>query len=86
MTISDRETRAIDAPIVREPRYVVFKITDIHLYLNTAQIDALQSAGETIAVGRTLGGKPSFNAVVVEQDWPEFEPTWAAIEARMKGE
>lgn len=69
----------------REPRYVVFKIKDIQAYLNIAQIDALQTAGETIAAGRALEGKPPFNAVVVEQDWPEFEPTWAAIEARMTG-
>ena len=67
----------------REPRYVVFKIKDIHAYLNTAQIDALQTAGDTIAVGRAIAGKPPFNAVVVEQDWPEFESTWEAIEARM---
>ena len=69
----------------REPRYVVFKIKDIHAYLSAAQIDALQTAGETIAVGRAISGKAPFNAVVVEQDWPEFEPTWEAIEARMTG-
>ena len=67
----------------REPRYVVFKIKDIHAYLSAAQIDALQTVGETIAAGRAIEGKPPFNAVVVEQDWPEFEPTWEAIEARM---
>ena len=67
----------------REPRYVVFKIKDIHAYLSTAQIDAMQTAGETIAAGRAIGGKPPFNAVVVEQDWPEFEMVWEAIEARM---
>ena len=67
----------------KEPRYVVFKIKDIHAYLNTAQIDALQTAGETIAVGRAISGKPPFNAVVVEQDWPEFEMVWDAIDARM---
>lgn len=67
----------------REPRYVVFKIKDIHAYLKTAQIGALQAAGETIAVGRMLEGKLPFNAVVVEQDWPEFEMVWDAIEARI---
>lgn len=67
----------------KEPRYVVFKIKDIHAYLNTAQIDALQTAGDTIAAGRAIAGKPPFNAVVVEQDWPEFEMVWDAIEARM---
>lgn len=67
----------------REPRYVVFKIKDINAYLSAAQIDALQTAGETIAAGRAIAGKPPFNAVVVEQDWPEFEMVWDAIEARM---
>lgn len=67
----------------REWRYVVFKIKDIYAYLSDAQIDALQTAGETIAAGRAIAGKPQFSAVVVEQDWPEFEPTWDAIEARM---
>lgn len=67
----------------REHRYVVLKINDIAAYLNTAQIDTLQEIGEAIAAGRAAVGKPPFNAVVVERDWPEFEPTWAAIEARM---
>ena len=67
----------------KEQRYVVFKIKDIHAYLNTAQIDALQTAVETIAAGRAISGKPPFNAVVVEQDWPEFEMVWDAIDARM---
>lgn len=67
----------------REPRYVVFKIKDIFAYLDGEQIKLLQTAGEAIAKGRAIAGKPPFNAVVVEQDWPEFEPTWNAIEARM---
>lgn len=70
----------------REPRYVVFKIKDIHAYLSPEQIMALQAAGETIAAGRSIEGKPPFNAVVVEQDWPEFEMVWAAIEERVKEE
>lgn len=69
----------------REPRYVVFKITDIQKYITPAGIEFLQGIGESIAEGRKRDGKPPFNAVVVEQDWPEFEPTWAAIEARMTG-
>jgi hypothetical protein len=49
------------------------------------EIDALQTAGDTIAVGRTIEGKPPFNAVVVEQDWPEFDAVWSMIEARVSG-
>lgn len=67
----------------KEPRYVVFKIKDVFDYLSDEQIAAIEQIGQRIAKGRAEAGKPPFNAVVVEQDWPEFEPTWAAIEARM---
>lgn len=67
----------------RKTRYVVFKITDIRDYLSAEQISALQSVGETIAARRAIDGRPPFNSVVVEQDWPEFEMVWKAIEARM---
>lgn len=67
----------------REPRYVVLKITDALAYLSACQLDRLQEIGEAIAAGRAADGKPIFNAVVVEQDWPEFEPTWSAIELRV---
>lgn len=69
----------------REPRYIVFKLKDLHNYCNTEAMVALRRIGERIAEGRRDHGKPPFNAVVVEQDWPEFEPTWEAIEARMTG-
>lgn len=67
----------------REPRYVVFKIKDIEKYLTETGQESVMVMGRAIARGRDKDGKPPFNAVVVEQDWPEFEPTWAAIEARV---
>lgn len=34
-----------------------------------------------------LQGKPNgLTCVIVEQDWPEYETTWAAIEQRIKKE
>jgi hypothetical protein len=66
----------------REQRYVVLKVKDIRAYLSDDQIGALQKAGEAIEAGREIDGKAPFRAVVVEQDWPEFVDTWAAIEAR----
>lgn len=66
----------------REPRYVVFKISDLLKHCD-ADLGTLDRIGHQITAGRATEGKPPFNAVVVEQDWPEFEPTWAAIEARM---
>ena len=67
----------------REPRYVVFKLKDIEKYLTQGEKDSLMCIGDEIACARADDGKPPFNAVVVEQDWPEFEMVWDAIEARM---
>ena len=35
-----------------------------------------------IEMARVHEGKAPLDAVVVESDWPEYEPTWKAIEAR----
>ena len=34
---------------------------------------------------RARAGKQQLRCVVVEHDWPEYEPTWAAIERRVDG-
>lgn len=70
---------------VREPRYFVVKLTDARKHLSRAEWDTLRSLGSTVACGRKLAGKPLLQCVVVESDWPEYEPTWKAIEARMTG-
>lgn len=69
---------------VREPRYIVFKISDVLEHCCEKDIAKLQYIGEHIAAGRSARGKAPFNAVVVEQDWPEFDMVWAAIEERVK--
>ena len=70
---------------VREPRYVVFKIKDLEKYCGERTIQQVMGTGCFIAKGREKDGKPPFNAVVVEQDWPEFDTVWGMIEARMTG-
>ena len=70
----------------REPRYVVLKIKDVLAHLSACEIDRLQEFGEKCADGRNSEGKPPLNAVVVEQDWPEFDLVWQMIEARMTGQ
>lgn len=70
---------------VREPRYFVVKLTDARKHLSRAEWDKLRSLGSTVACGRRLAGKPLLQCVVVEADWPEYEPTWQAIEARTTG-
>lgn len=66
----------------REERYIVFKISDLG---NSLKGDDIRNLARGYAEQRQLRGKPPLNVVVVEQDWPEFEPTWKAIEARMTG-
>lgn len=66
----------------REARYVVLKISDIEKHLSEEGQRSLDAICSVIAAGRVADGKPLLEAVVVEQDWPEYEPTWAAIKAR----
>jgi len=57
----------------REERYVVIKLS----HLNGDEQFALRNWLDMYMV-KTIEG------LVVEADWPEYEPTWAAIEARVK--
>lgn len=66
----------------REPRYAVFKLSDVKKYLRSAGREMLMRLGDEIALHRMCDGRPPLNAVVVEQDWPEFEMVWASIEER----
>lgn len=66
----------------RETRYVVLKMSDIDKYLSEESQSNLSVICSAVAAGRTVDGKPPLQAVVVEQDWQEYEPTWAAIKAR----
>lgn len=76
-----------DTPVafVKEPRYIVLKIKDMLAYLGNEGFSAVMTSIRQIAKGRAYDGKPPFNAVVVEQDWPEFEVVWEMIEARVTG-
>lgn len=58
----------------REERYIVFKVKDLSQHKLGWVRDVIR-----------LNGIPTVDAVVVEADWPEYEPTWAAIERRVTG-
>lgn len=61
----------------REERYIVIKRKD----LNTAPFAALHTFLEHL---QALDGLlPARQFLVIESDWPEYEPAWAMIEARM---
>lgn len=64
----------------REERYIVIKKSHLEKH---APDHVQKHLGFVLAdVRRYL---PALDAVVVESDWPEYEPTWAAIEHRMTG-
>ena len=69
----------------REQRYFVVKVKDAKEYLDTRQLEKLAEIADTISEGREKDGIPAVECVVVESDWPEYEPTWRAIEARITG-
>ena len=70
----------------RENRYFVLKLSDIDKYLSDVEKETLSTISSSIAVGRSIDNKPDLKCVVVEHDWPEYEPTWGAIEKRVKNE
>ena len=69
----------------REERYIVFKLSDVEEHFTPGEMQQLARLTEVQRVGRSEAGKPLLECVVVEVDWPEYEPTWKAIEARVTG-
>ena len=69
----------------REQRYFVVKVKDAKEYLDAHQLEKLAEIADTISEGREKDGIPAVDCVVVESDWPEYELTWKAIEARVTG-
>ena len=71
---------------VRENRYLVIKWSDAHKALNIKQTYALSCAVNVLNAMRVKAGRGVLECVVVEKDWPEYEPTWEAIERRVLGD
>jgi len=69
----------------RENRYAVIKHSDIFKYLSDERKNQLEEILTLIEMAREFEGRKPLQAVVVEHDWPEYEPTWKAIEARVTG-
>ena len=69
----------------REDRYIVFKLSDVERYLTDKDRAHLAMMKREIDAGRDCANKPPFKGLIVEADWPEYEPTWRAIAARVTG-
>jgi len=76
--------RSVMPDFEREFRYYILKFKDINKYLTIDDKEKLLAIARKIDRGRCDDNKMPLNCVVVEHDWPEYEPTWGAIEARMK--
>lgn len=70
--------------MIREYRYMVFKLKDIKAALTQDERDILERLLDDVYAYRVGEGKAPLECVVVESDWPEYEPTWKAIEERVK--
>jgi hypothetical protein len=68
-----------------EDRYMVFKLSDVVEHFTKTEALHLARLYEIQRVGREAAGKAELRCLVVENDWPEYEPTWRAIEARATG-
>ena len=69
----------------REARYAVLKSADVMQCLTVSELIELRRIQAKVEEHRAEIGKPPLDCVVVESDWPEYEPTWRAIEARATG-
>lgn len=76
--------------MIRENRYVVFKMKDIEKYLNSDEIKTLNKIDTKIDtkidIGRSKDNRKSLVSVLVESDWPEYEIVWKLIEDRVDKE
>ena len=66
----------------REERYIVVKIKDAQAIDSNDPFNGYDALRDFLKQWHI----PTREAVVVEKDWPEFEPTWAAIERRVTGQ
>ncbi|AZC19584.1 hypothetical protein [Pseudomonas sp. CMR5c] len=69
----------------REDRYFVIKRSDLDK-LSPLDRDVVKSNLEHIAAILFGWNVPDREYLVIESDWPEYEPAWAAIKARVTGE
>ncbi|MCO7566396.1 hypothetical protein NJI34_28430 [Pseudomonas sp. S 311-6] len=73
-----------DVLFQREDRYIVIKRSDLDK-LSPIDRDLALSSLEHVDSIMATWDCPARKCLVIESDWPEYEPTWAAIEARVTG-
>lgn len=66
-----------------EERYLVLKHKDINKLDETKQKEFFAKLNELVALLPDPEGGPR-EYLVLESDWPEFDPAWASIKARVE--
>lgn len=66
-------------PFQREDRYIVIKRSDLE------KLHPSYKGQFHLELNCISAQMPSRKCLVIESDWPEYEPAWAAIEARVTG-
>lgn len=64
-------------------RYVVVKVDHAEQALSREELRTLYGLGQKVYNWQHKQGKPAFECVVVEHDWPEYEKVWQMIEDRV---
>jgi len=72
-------TEMVSVPFQRDDRYIVIKRSDL------ANVPANYRSALVDPIYPLLAHLPSRECLVIESDWPEYEPAWAAIERRVTG-
>jgi len=75
-----RDSEMPHPPFQREDRYIVIKCSD----LENVPVGYRSSLVEPML--SLLAHLPRRECLVIESDWPEYTPTWAAIQARVTGQ
>lgn len=78
------ENKPVD-PFRREDRYNVIKSTDLDR-LPRAEKLGVNGFLRRIHESVLKQGSPARSFLVIESDWPEYEPAWRMIERRMTGQ
>lgn len=73
-------TEMVSAPFQREDRYIVVKRSDL------AKVPVAYRSALVDPLFHLQAHLPQRECLVIESDWPEYEPTWAAIKARVTGQ
>lgn len=66
-----------------ENRYLVLKRADIEKYISLSDQLILANIYQAIEYNRHDEERPPLECIVIESDWPEYEPTLSALETRV---